>query len=523
MLFSFLFCSPSPRYERAQYYGYETYPVQNQGSRPCCNDAVRHGNGGYEAYPFAPAWQAFGPAYEERVGDYSLPSQNPFLPQQVYPRYVYKAPPSRLFRNRPARYFRVLYTQHQELPTQVHAPTEDLVDHQPQSNQIYHTPDSITARDLDPSPEPSPTTTMPASLDLYLILGLTSSATPGEIKTAYRKLALKHHPDKNPGNAEAAETFKKINQANDILSNPKTKRLYDMYGLFAAEHPEEYNEDCTPINMGQHAFRMNNNTNPPGYKPPPGYGQPGPGAGGQPGGQQPGGQPGGQSGGNLGSGTPPEGPELQWDDPLGDPFAGIGAMPEVFARCAGKSADQVAYELGYDARPGGGQRYHPRERGGERGGYERGGGGYGGGGGFGGGYSGGGFSGGGFGGGAHDDLNSMLDDLEQRYAGGSFRGRGGAGPGQGRGFSNPHGPNPNMGGTSSHPDFHNPPRGGGFGFGGPPRGGQFGGGGQQGGFNNPPRGGSSRGGPSGPGMGGRGGGGGFGGSGPDWSDFDGIY
>lgn len=67
---------------------------------------------------------------------------------------------------------------------------------------------------------------MAESEDYYKILGLTKSATPEEIKRAYRKLAVKYHPDKNPGNKAAEEKFKKVSEAYEVLSDPKkTRRL----------------------------------------------------------------------------------------------------------------------------------------------------------------------------------------------------------------------------------------------------------------------------------------------------------
>ena len=67
---------------------------------------------------------------------------------------------------------------------------------------------------------------------LYEILGLKKENNPSqeEIKKAYRKLALKYHPDKNPGNKEAEEKFKEINRAYQILSDSATRSLYDIYG-----------------------------------------------------------------------------------------------------------------------------------------------------------------------------------------------------------------------------------------------------------------------------------------------------
>lgn len=66
--------------------------------------------------------------------------------------------------------------------------------------------------------------------DYYAILGVSKTATPEEIKRAYRKLARKHHPDVNPGNPAAEEKFKDINEANEVISNPETRAKYDEFG-----------------------------------------------------------------------------------------------------------------------------------------------------------------------------------------------------------------------------------------------------------------------------------------------------
>ena len=63
--------------------------------------------------------------------------------------------------------------------------------------------------------------------DYYEMLGIAKSASKDEIKSAYRKLALKYHPDKNPGNKEAEEKFKEINEAYEILSDDSKKQQYD--------------------------------------------------------------------------------------------------------------------------------------------------------------------------------------------------------------------------------------------------------------------------------------------------------
>jgi curved DNA-binding protein len=64
----------------------------------------------------------------------------------------------------------------------------------------------------------------------YEILGVSKTATPEEIKKAYRKLALKYHPDKASGDKAAEEKFKDINEANEVLSDPKKRKKYDQFG-----------------------------------------------------------------------------------------------------------------------------------------------------------------------------------------------------------------------------------------------------------------------------------------------------
>ena len=66
--------------------------------------------------------------------------------------------------------------------------------------------------------------------DYYQILGVDRKATPEEIKKAYRKLAMKYHPDRNKDNKQAEEKFKEINEANEVLSDPKKRERYDQLG-----------------------------------------------------------------------------------------------------------------------------------------------------------------------------------------------------------------------------------------------------------------------------------------------------
>lgn len=66
--------------------------------------------------------------------------------------------------------------------------------------------------------------------DYYEVLGVSKSATPDELKKAYRKLAIKYHPDRNPDNKEAEEKFKEAAEAYDVLSNPEKRQKYDQFG-----------------------------------------------------------------------------------------------------------------------------------------------------------------------------------------------------------------------------------------------------------------------------------------------------
>jgi molecular chaperone DnaJ len=89
--------------------------------------------------------------------------------------------------------------------------------------------------------------TVMAKKDLYEILGVSKSATQEEIKSAYRKMALKYHPDRNPGNKEAEEKFKEAAGAYEILSDEQKRRTYDQFGEEAVNNMGGFNQ--TNMNM----------------------------------------------------------------------------------------------------------------------------------------------------------------------------------------------------------------------------------------------------------------------------------
>ncbi|XP_029532528.1 dnaJ homolog subfamily C member 5-like isoform X2 [Oncorhynchus nerka] len=97
-----------------------------------------------------------------------------------------------------------------------------------------------TAEPNRPGPQRKMSTT---GESLYKVLGLEKGASADDIKRAYRKLALKYHPDKNPDNPEAADKFKEINNANSILNDDGKRRIYEEYGSMGLYVSEQFGEE----------------------------------------------------------------------------------------------------------------------------------------------------------------------------------------------------------------------------------------------------------------------------------------
>src|SRR5919197_493889 len=79
-----------------------------------------------------------------------------------------------------------------------------------------------------------------ANRDLYSVLGVSRKANADEIKKAYRKLARKYHPDRNPGDEASEERFKEVQEAYDTLSDPEKRRSYDAGGMFSGFGPRGF-------------------------------------------------------------------------------------------------------------------------------------------------------------------------------------------------------------------------------------------------------------------------------------------
>ena len=90
-------------------------------------------------------------------------------------------------------------------------------------------------------------------IDYYKILGISKTANEAAIKSAYRKLARKYHPDLNPNDKEAERKFKEINEANEVLSDPEKRKKYDKYGKDwqHADDIERANQQRSQRNTGR--------------------------------------------------------------------------------------------------------------------------------------------------------------------------------------------------------------------------------------------------------------------------------
>ncbi|XP_013083446.1 dnaJ homolog subfamily B member 6-A-like isoform X4 [Biomphalaria glabrata] len=96
-----------------------------------------------------------------------------------------------------------------------------------------------------------------ANLDYYEVLGIEVSATEQEIKKAYRRLALKWHPDKNPENKdEAKRKFQEISEAYDVLSDKQKRDVYDRYGKDGIRHRGDEDFNFDPSGFGNFHFQF---------------------------------------------------------------------------------------------------------------------------------------------------------------------------------------------------------------------------------------------------------------------------
>jgi len=159
--------------------------------------------------------------------------------------------------------------------------------------------------------------------DYYEILGVKKSASAEEIRKAFRKLARKYHPDVNPGDKSAEEKFKALSEANDVLSDPKKRKIYDQVGF--------YSDNIDPATAEAYAR-----------------------AGGGSGGGSPGGFPGGGSGQAGGQGVPFDFSGFDFSDLAdsagrGRRSGGGGGFRDIFSGIFGGGRGAAAAETGPEA------------------------------------------------------------------------------------------------------------------------------------------------------------------------------
>lgn len=90
--------------------------------------------------------------------------------------------------------------------------------------------------------------------DYYTILGVSKTATPEEVKQAFRKLARKYHPDVNPNNKQAEARFKEVNEAYEVLSDPDKRKKYDQFGQYWKQASEGGYPSGVGVDMGGFDF-----------------------------------------------------------------------------------------------------------------------------------------------------------------------------------------------------------------------------------------------------------------------------